>query len=101
MLVLMSGAAGHDPSVIPVSGVEYGSADPRRNLRGLLAYLRKCMLHHPRRPVDCSVQADYAHSHGLQDRLGAVPGVELLVNRSQMVLDGLLADVELLADLAR
>ena len=40
-----------------------------------------------------------AHANGLQDGLGAVAGVELLVDRREVVLDGLLGDVEALGDL--
>ena len=41
-----------------------------------------------------SVEVDDPHAHGLEHRLGAVTGVELLVDRGEMVLDGLLREVE-------
>ena len=46
-----------------------------------------------------SVEVDDAHPDGLEHGLGAVPGVELLVDRRQVVLHRLLADVELLGHL--
>ena len=46
-----------------------------------------------------SRQLDDAHPHGLQHGLRAVAGVELLVDRRQVVLHRLLADVQLLGHL--
>src|ERR1051325_7833646 len=46
-----------------------------------------------------SVQPNDPHSHRGEDGLGPVPGVELLVYRCQVVLDGLRADVQALPDL--
>ncbi len=47
----------------------------------------------------CYAQFDDAHAHGREHGLGAVAGVELLVDRRQVVLHRLLADVELLGHL--
>src|SRR5262249_25495858 len=47
-----------------------------------------------------SAQADDPDPHRRQDGLGPVPGVELLVDRGQVVLHGLPADEEAFGDLA-
>src|SRR5262245_20189465 len=47
------------------------------------------------------VQVDDSHPDRLQDGLRAVPRVELLVDRRQVVLHGLLADEKALGDFRR